>query len=103
MASQRLSSLVSALLSLLVLLPFPASAQTPAAAPAVAASEQSLKAGELDALVAPIALYPDPLVSLVLMASTYPLEVVQADRWAQRKPEIQRRPIEGGGSETSLG
>ena len=89
MASQRLSSLVSALLSLLVLLPFPASAQTPAAAPAVAASEQSLKAGELDALVAPIALYPDPLVSLVLMASTYPLEVVQADRWVRENKKLK--------------
>ena len=89
MASQRLSSLVSALLSLLVLLPFPASAQTPAAAPAVAASEQSLKAGELDALVAPIALYPDPLVSLVLMASTYPLEVVQADRWVRENQKFK--------------
>ncbi|MFN3673181.1 MAG: DUF3300 domain-containing protein, partial [Bosea sp. (in: a-proteobacteria)] len=36
---------------------------------------------ELDALVAPIALYPDTLLAQVLMASTYPLEVVQADRW----------------------
>jgi hypothetical protein len=33
--------------------------------------------------VAPIALYPDPLLAQVLMASTYPLEVVQADRWAK--------------------
>jgi hypothetical protein len=36
---------------------------------------------ELDALVAPIALYPDPLITNILMAATYPLEVVQADRW----------------------
>ena len=42
-----------------------------------------LSQGELDALVAPIALYPDALLAQVLMASTYPLEVVQADRWAR--------------------
>jgi hypothetical protein len=44
-------------------------------------STAALKPEELDALVAPIALYPDPLLSLVLMASTYPLEIVQAERW----------------------
>lgn len=63
------------------LLPIPATvvAQTPASQPT--AAEQLLKPEELDALVAPIALYPDPLLSLVLMGSTYPLEVVQAERW----------------------
>ena len=38
---------------------------------------------ELDQLLAPIALYPDALLAQILMASTYPLEVVQAHRWAQ--------------------
>jgi hypothetical protein len=38
---------------------------------------------ELDQLLAPIALYPDALLAQVLMASTYPLEVVEAHRWAQ--------------------
>ncbi|MHC6075308.1 DUF3300 domain-containing protein [Ralstonia solanacearum] len=36
---------------------------------------------QLDQMLAPISLYPDPLVSQILMATTYPLEVVQADRW----------------------
>ena len=40
-----------------------------------------LKPDEIEALVAPIALYPDSLLTQVLMASTYPLEVVQAARW----------------------
>jgi hypothetical protein len=40
-----------------------------------------LKAEQLDALAAPIALYPDALLANVLAASTYPLEIVQADRW----------------------
>ena len=50
-----------------------------------AASEQQqlLDAGQLDQLVAPIALYPDSLLAQGLMASTYPLEVVQADRFAK--------------------
>jgi hypothetical protein len=38
---------------------------------------------QLDQMVAPIALYPDPLVAQILMAATYPLEIVDADRWAQ--------------------
>jgi Protein of unknown function (DUF3300)/Chaperone of endosialidase len=53
-----------------------------AAQPASAPAQQLLKAEELDQMVAPIALYPDALLAEVLMASTYPLEVVQADRWA---------------------
>jgi uncharacterized membrane protein YgcG len=44
---------------------------------------------ELDQMLAPIALYPDSLLAQVLMASTYPLEVVQADRWAQQNKELQ--------------
>ncbi len=38
---------------------------------------------ELDQILAPIALYPDSLLAQILMASTYPLEVVQADRWTK--------------------
>src|SRR5262249_35900339 len=45
--------------------------------------QQLLDAGQLDQLVAPIALYPDSLLAQVLIASTYPLEVVQADRFAK--------------------
>lgn len=49
-------------------------------------ASQPLKMEELDALVAPIALYPDALLAQVLIASTYPLEVVEAERWvAQNK------------------
>ncbi|MBN1844012.1 MAG: DUF3300 domain-containing protein, partial [Deltaproteobacteria bacterium] len=42
---------------------------------------------ELAQMFAPIALYPDALLSQVLMASTYPIEVVEADRWVKRNPE----------------
>ncbi|MFH0787260.1 MAG: DUF3300 domain-containing protein, partial [Pseudomonadota bacterium] len=44
---------------------------------------------ELDQMLAPIALYPDDLLSQVLMAATYPLEVVQAARWVQANPNLR--------------
>ncbi len=44
---------------------------------------QKFSDAQVDQLVAPIALYPDPLLSQMLMASTYPLEVVEADRWVR--------------------
>jgi Protein of unknown function (DUF3300) len=47
------------------------------------ATRQPLGAGELEQLVAPIALYPDPLVAQVLAASTYPQQVQEADGWRQ--------------------
>src|SRR5499427_9983696 len=50
---------------------------------------QPFKPEELEAIVAPIALYPDPLVAQVLMASTYPLEVVQAARLMKSKPGLK--------------
>jgi hypothetical protein len=49
----------------------------------------TFKQEELDQILAPVALYPDPLVSQILMASTYPLEVVQADRWAKQNTKLK--------------
>ncbi len=74
----------SLMLLLFVLLPCGAAAQTTPSAtpPPASATEGTLKPEQLDAIVAPIALYPDNLLAQVLMASTYPLEVVQAERWA---------------------
>ena len=51
-------------------------------------SPPPFKAEELDALLAPIALYPDSLLTQILMASTYPLEVVQAARWSKANPKL---------------
>jgi hypothetical protein len=50
--------------------------------------EPLLSPAELDQMLAPIALYPDVLLSQVLMASTYPLEVVEAARWTRANPEL---------------
>jgi len=50
---------------------------------------KSFKQEELEQLVAPIALYPDSLVAQILMASTYPLEVVQAGKWAKKNKDLK--------------
>jgi hypothetical protein len=57
----------------------------------------AFKQEELDQLLAPIALYPDALLSQILMASTYPLDIVQAQRWAD-----QNRNLTGDALTTEL-
>jgi len=49
---------------------------------------------ELDELLAPIALYPDALLAQVLMASTYPMEVVEAARWQKANPDLKEKALE---------
>jgi hypothetical protein len=48
---------------------------------------------QLDALVAPIALYPDPLLAQVLAASTYPLELLQLHQWLQKNPGLKDKAL----------
>ena len=82
--SRLLVGLVSAALSM------------PAAVPLVYAQDsqqssgqqQHLSQAQLASLVAPIALYPDPLVAQVLMASTYPLEVAEAYNWQKANSRL---------------
>lgn len=71
-----LSRIALALTSLLFVL---------SSAPSYAADPFSQQ--EIEALVAPVALYPDPLLSQVLMAATYPIEVVEAARWRSDQPK----------------
>jgi hypothetical protein len=66
----------------------PARAQN-AATPAQAQTEQNLSEGQIEQLVAPIALYPDSLLTQMLMASTYPLEVVEAARWSHDNAAVK--------------
>jgi hypothetical protein len=73
-----------ALCGVLMLLPGIAQDQ-----PAAPAEQQTLAPEQLDSLVAPIALYPDSLLSQVLVASTYPLEVVEADQWLQQNGNLK--------------
>jgi hypothetical protein len=57
---------------------------------------QPLSADQLDQLVAPVALYPDPLVAQVLAAATYPTQVVEADRWRQGQGNASPEQIAAG-------
>lgn len=52
-----------------------------------------LNQAELDQILAPIALYPDSLLSQILVASTYPLEVVQATRWRQANSSLDEQQV----------
>jgi len=54
---------------------------------------QALMPDQLDNLIAPIALYPDALLSQVLVAATYPLEVVEAAQWLQQNPNLRGQQL----------
>lgn len=71
----------------LILLPWQSYAQQ--------TTDQSLLTQEqLEQLVAPIALYPDPLLAQILMASTYPLDIVSAARWVKANPNLKDKALE---------
>jgi len=71
------------MLAVALLFPLPAGAQ-----------EKAFSPEQLDQIVAPIALYPDPLLAQILMASTYPLEVVEAARFAKANPNLKDKPLD---------
>jgi uncharacterized membrane protein YgcG len=58
-------------------------------APAPAPAYQPQSSSQLQQAVAPLALYPDSLVAQVLAASTFPEQVVEADRWVQANPDLK--------------
>jgi hypothetical protein len=66
---------------------------TPGAAAAKPATK-TFSQQDLDQLLAPIALYPDALLAQMMMASTYPLEVVQAARWVKDNPKVTGKALE---------
>jgi hypothetical protein len=68
-------------LIVLLMIPLEAMPQT--------ASSTGFSKAQIAQMVAPIALYPDSLVAQILMASTYPLEVVEADRWVKQNPNLK--------------
>lgn len=78
----------------LLLAALPARAQTYSVEPitegrVMPVADGGFTQAELDQMLAPIALYPDTLLSQVLIASTYPLEVVEAARWSRQNPRLQ--------------
>ena len=70
----------------------PATAAPPASGPA---EEEAPKIpnDQLDSLVAPIALYPDPLLAQTLAASTYPLEVIQLQQWMEKNKNLKDKAL----------
>ncbi|MGH8674867.1 MAG: DUF3300 domain-containing protein, partial [Burkholderiales bacterium] len=55
---------------------------------AIGQARAAYSRAELDQMLAPIALYPDPLLSQILMASTFPAEVAEAARWSRAHPGV---------------
>jgi hypothetical protein len=68
-------------------------AAKPAAAADAASAPVKLPPDQLDSLVAPIALYPDPLLAQTLVASTYPLEIVQLQQWLAKNPKLKDKAL----------
>jgi len=68
---------------------------SPAQAPASSPQNQAAKipTEQLDSLVAPIALYPDPLLAQTLAASTYPLEIIQLQQWLQKNKNLKDKAL----------
>src|SRR4051794_28209868 len=71
----------------------PAPAAPAPAAPASAAAAVKLSPEQLDSLVAPIALYPDPVLAQALAASTYPLEIMQLQQWQTKNPNLKDKAL----------
>jgi hypothetical protein len=105
--SYSIRTIVSVVLAGVLSTELPAFAQQPANAPAPAdqksADQKSgaaepaakkLKPEELEQVAAPVALYPDALLAQVLMASTYPLEIVQAARWVEENSKLKGEALE---------
>lgn len=59
-----------------------------------AQAESAFTVEQLEQMVAPIALHPDSLLTQILMASTYPLEIVEAQRWVQKDPKRTGKALE---------
>jgi hypothetical protein len=68
----------------------PAKTEAPGAAPEVA---PKIPEEQLDSLVAPIALYPDDLLAQTLVASTYPLEIVQLQQWMAKNTSLKDKAL----------
>ena len=86
---QRRFRCITVALSALFLLP---------ASAALAQTDEAPKIPDvqLDSLVAPVALYPDPLLSQVLVASTYPLEIMQLQQFLQNNPHLKDKALADG-------
>lgn len=91
MISLRLTAILCAAL-LIAQNPY-AFAQQPQSGGVSQTQSKSYSSEQLDSLVAPVALYPDPILSQLLVASTYPLEVVEAGRWLKQHSNLKGQAL----------
>ena len=87
-SARQVLSVICAACLLVVPSSTPVFGQNPTPPPESQQPAQLLAPEQLETLVAPIALYPDPLLGQVLAASTYPLEVVEAQQWLQQNANL---------------
>ena len=85
----RAARLIWSILATLLFAALALSADQPAQPAQPPKQATPFKPEELEQIVAPIALYPDSLLAQVFMASTYPLEIVQAARWQKEHPDVK--------------
>src|SRR5580765_7646499 len=83
------SRLLAWLLVVMLAAPEAVVAQPAASTAAPPAASAAFTPEQLEQLAAPVALYPDPLLAQVMMASTYPLEIVQAARFVKDNPNLK--------------
>jgi len=87
--SPRVRTLACACLLLAPLLAQPALAQYSPTPSSSTASSEVFSSAELDQMFASVALYPDPLLAQVLMASTYPGDIADAAKWSKAHPDAK--------------
>lgn len=92
MKHNAFKQMVFLLVALLVTAPMNLAAQV--AGKAAVPEPEEFTQEQLDRLLSPIALYPDSLLAQILMASTYPIEVVEADRWLRDHPGLAGRELD---------
>src|SRR5256885_14116342 len=95
-APQHIPRKLVALLCAVLLVPgeaLLAARQAVQAAASAGQEEVKIPNEQLDSLVAPIALYPDPLLSQTLVASTYPLEIIQLQQWLQKHKDLKGKAL----------
>jgi Protein of unknown function (DUF3300) len=92
---QDVRGILAVLCALVLLLGAPDVNAQPATRDAAPQDQETptLPNDELDALVAPIALYPDPLLAQVLAASTYPLEIIQLQQWLMQHKDLKDKAL----------
>jgi hypothetical protein len=88
-----LSKKLTAVLCSVLVLPASATRVRAGTQNAPADAETKIPTDQLDSLVAPIALYPDPLLAQVLAASTYPLELIELQQWVEKNKSLKDKAL----------